>query len=933
MVSKVTRPRAGDAGPTEAAYRGASAYDRWGWGSHCVDCYPGNCPYRVYVKDGAIVREEQAGTFPVIEPGVPDMNPMGCQKGGSWSRLLSGGERILHPLRRAGARGEGRWEQVSWDDALGEIAERMLDAIQAAGPESIVRVGTPGQGGVQSIALAGAVFNKLGCTLTDVQAEINDWSPGIYVTFGRFDPCASNDDWFHSDVIVIWANNPAYSDIPLFHYITEARYHGAQVVIVGPDYSPSAPHADLFVPVRIGSDAALALSMCRVIVDEGLMDEGFVREQTDLPLLVRRDTRRFLRQRDIVEGGRDDMFCMFDERTGAVVEAPRTLALGAIRPALRGTYRARLADASEVDVVPAFVLLEERLRDYAPAAASGTCGVHPSVIERLARMVAGGKTHILDGWTFGKSYHGDLMERSLCLLLALTGNWGKQGAGIRSWAVGMFDGMFTWSSKPTPGPEAARALDATLTTMAGAMKAQDPTLTDEILSHEMAYRGAALGGNVPAAFFWLNHCGYREAWERAGWSDPSMKRTFSEYVQEAVGRGWWDGAQQPAPDAPPRVLFEIGGNLLRRTRGGQQQLLAHLWPKLYLVVSFDVRMTTTGLWSDIVLPAAHHYEKPNFPYTTPDVMNLTLSDRVVDPPEDTRTEWQFAQALARVLSARAVARGFTEFTSRLGMPVRLDNLYDQITGDGYFADDDTVINEMVTDSAATGTIPPDTTLATLREGGYVRFTGWGRSPMALAQASDLAPDRTHAPFRWQTEKKEPFPTLTRRAQFYIDHDWFLEAGEELPVHKEPPAQGGDYPLEMTGGHPRWSTNSTNMTNHVILNTHRGHPTAYVNDGDALARGIGDGDQMRVYNDVSEAFVEARVTPAVRPGQLIMYNGFEPYQFEGWRDTSNVEPGMVKWLHFAGGYGHLRYRALHWQPVPIDRGVRVEIEKAARAPGG
>ena len=113
--------------------------------------------------------------------------------------------------------------------------------------------------------------------------------------------------------------------------------------------------------------------------------------------------------------------------------------------------------------------------------------------------------------------------------------------------------------------------------------------------------------------------------------------------------------------------------MLRRTRGGQHQMLKHLWPKLKLIVSVDVRMTTTGLWSDIVLPAAHHYEKPNFPYTTPDVMNLTLSDRVVDPPEDTKSEWQFALALARKLSERAVAREYVEFQSRLGMPVRLDN--------------------------------------------------------------------------------------------------------------------------------------------------------------------------------------------------------------------------------------------------------------------
>jgi DMSO reductase family type II enzyme molybdopterin subunit len=912
----------------EARYRGALSYDRWGWGSHCVDCYPSNCPYRVYVKDSVIAREEQAATFDVVEPGVPDMNPMGCQKGGSWSRLLYGEERILHPMRRAGDRGAGRWTRISWDDALTEIADHMLDAIGGEGPESIIRIGTPGQGGAQSIALAGAVFNKLGCTLTDVQGEINDWSPGIYTTFGRFDPCASNDDWFHSDLILIWGNNPAYSNIPTHHYISEARYRGAQIVTIAPDYSPSAIHADMHVPVRIGSDAALALAMCRIIINEGLMQRAFVREQTDLPLLVRLDTGRFLRESDMVQDGRDDAFYLFDKVGQQVVAAPFTLELQGMMPALRGTFAVTLSDRSTVNVSPVFQLLQGRLQAYTAEAASAMCGVHPAVIHRLARLVAASKTHILDGWTFGKSYHGDLIERAMCLLLALTGNWGKQGAGIRSWAVGMFDGMFTWAAKSEPGWDAARALTATLDAAASAGRAQNPGATDEILIHQAGYAGARLGGNVPPAMFWFNHCGYREIWDRAAWGDPTMRRPLSSYVQEAIDEGWWQGAQYPAPEARPRVLFEIGGNLLRRTRGGQHQLLRHLWPKLDLIVSLDVRMTTTGMWSHLVLPAAHHYEKPNFPYTTPDIMNLTLSDRVVDPPADTKTEWQFALALARKLSERATSRGMLEFTSRLGMPVRLDRLYEDLTRDGYFAEDDAVINEMVVDSAAAGTIPADTTLASLRERGHVRFTGWGRSPMALAQASDLMPDRTHTPFRWQTELKQPFPTLTRRAQFYIDHPWFLEAGEELPLHKDAPAQAGDHPFEITGGHPRWSTNSTNMTNRLILNTHRGAPTVYVNPADALRRGISDGDAVRVHNDVSEAFVDARLAAPVRPGQLVMYNGFEPYQFAGWRDTSNIEPGMVKWLHFAGGYGHLQYRALHWQPVPIDRGVRAELERAA-----
>jgi DMSO reductase family type II enzyme molybdopterin subunit len=875
-----------------------------------------------------VLREEAAGDFETVEAGVPDMNPAGCQKGASWSQMLYGKERVLHPLRRSGERGEGRFERVSWDEALTEIADAMLDAIQESGPESIVRIGTPGEGGTQSMVLAGGVLNRLGVTSTDVQSEINDFNPGLYATFGRFDPCASNDDWFHSEQLLIWANNPAFSAIPWYHYIAEARYNGSEVVTIAPDYSPSAIHGDYFLPVRIGSDAALALSMCRVIVDEGLVNEPFVREQTDLALLVRTDDGRFLRQSDLQEGGSDGIFTLFDTRSGRIAEAPRTLDLGELEPALEGSYRATLSSGAEVEVVPAFALLRRRLEDYGPEQASAICGAHPDSIRELARKVARRRTQILLGWTTGKSYHGDLMERSMCLLLALTGNWGVQGAGIRSWAVGMFDGQFFLAGKPRPGQEATKELLQGQQAMLDAMLAQDPTLTEEILVAELSYQGAVPLRSSPSAFFWYHHCGYGEAWSQAGWNDPSMKRSFDDYVREATERGWWDRSIQPPPDKPPRVLFEIGGNLLRRQRGGQRMLLSNLWPKLRMIVSVDWRMSTTGLHSDIILPAAQHYEKPNFPYTTPDVMNLTLSDRAVEPAGESRSEWQITLMLAKKLSERAKNRGLLEIRNPFGESIRLDSLYEDISFDGALADDDAVIDEIVRDSALMGNIPADTTLESLREKGWVRFTDWGRSPMALAQASDLRQDQTHSPFRWQTEKKQPFPTLTRRAQFYIDHEWFLEAGEELPMHKEAPAQGGGHPFQITSGHPRWSVNSMNSTSRIILGTIRGEPVAHINDRDAAERGIENGKDMRVFNDVASVVVQARVTPAVQPGQLIMYNGFEPYQFKGWQDFSNVEPGMVKWLHFAGGYGHLRYRALHWQPVPIDRAVRVDIGPAA-----
>ena len=107
------------------------------------------------------------------------------------------------------------------------------------------------------------------------------------------------DDLHYSDLILIWSGNPTYTHIPNAHFIYEARYKGAYVVTIAPDYNPSAIHADEWVPVNIGTDAALALSMAQVIVEEKLYEPDFIVEQTDLPLLVRLDTEQFLRERDL----------------------------------------------------------------------------------------------------------------------------------------------------------------------------------------------------------------------------------------------------------------------------------------------------------------------------------------------------------------------------------------------------------------------------------------------------------------------------------------------------------------------------------------------------------------------------------------------------------------------------------------------------------
>jgi anaerobic selenocysteine-containing dehydrogenase len=118
----------------------------------------------------------------------------------------------------------------------------------------------------------------------------------------------------------------------------------------------------------------------------------------------------------------------------------------------------------------------------------------------------------------------------------------------------------------------------------------------------------------------------------------------------------------------------------------------------------------------------------------------------------------------------------------------------------------------------------------------------------------------------------------------------------------------------------------NLTNNIIMNTHRGTPFMNMNDKDAAKKGIKNGEEVRVVNDVGSMLIPVKVSASVRPGQVIVYNGFEPYMHREWYSQADVEPGMVKWLGMAAGYGHLNFRMFSWQPIPCDRAVRVDVER-------
>jgi anaerobic selenocysteine-containing dehydrogenase len=321
-------------------------WDRIAKGTHTRANCISACSWDVYVKDGVVWREEQAAVYEAPRPDVPDLNPRGCQKGACYSDLQTSASRVLHPLKRVGPRGSGRWQRISWDDAFGEIADGLIDAAVKEGTESILYDhGTTNAGYGPETSGEVRFAEAVSATIIDSWSGVGDMPMGAVQTWGMYNCEGTADDWFRSDYIVVWIGNPSVTRIPEMHFMHEARYRGAKLVVIAPDLSPTSAHADLWIPIKPDTDAAFGLAAARILVEEGLYDVDYVREQTDLPLLVREDTQRYLRESDLHGGGKDDRFYYWDEVAGALANVTgsqgddgRSIALGAARPALEGSF-------------------------------------------------------------------------------------------------------------------------------------------------------------------------------------------------------------------------------------------------------------------------------------------------------------------------------------------------------------------------------------------------------------------------------------------------------------------------------------------------------------------------------------------------------------------------------------------------------------------
>ncbi|MDY7081509.1 MAG: molybdopterin dinucleotide binding domain-containing protein, partial [Halobacteria archaeon] len=109
------------------------------------------------------------------------------------------------------------------------------------------------------------------------------------------------------------------------------------------------------------------------------------------------------------------------------------------------------------------------------------------------------------------------------------------------------------------------------------------------------------------------------------------------------------------------------------------------------------------------------------------------------------------------------------------------------------------------------------------------------------------------------------------------------------------------------------------------NQHRGEPHMFISRKAAEDKGIEDGDYVRVYNNYGEAKIQVKVSSQPADDQVIFYHAWDPYLYEGGKGLKDLIPGLVNPMHFAGGYGHLKYRFVNWQQQQINRHVCVDFE--------
>jgi nitrate reductase alpha subunit len=551
----------------------------------------------------------------------------------------------------------------------------------------------------------------------------------------------------NAELITLWGMNWIATKMPDAHWLTEARLHGARVVTIAPEYQSSTCKADRAIVIRAGSDGALALGLAHVIVRDRLYDEQFVSTQTDLPLLVRTDTKKLLLASDVIPGYTnadlstvelvepgaklppaaeqpvqyvpsdlreawgDQM--VWDTATGRPVvvthdDTGEFFPSGVV-PALEGRFTVALAAGGTVEVRPVFDAVKQHLEESCtPEQISAVTWVPVDAIEELAKDIAAhpAKTLFVEGMGPNHFFNNDNKDRTIILVAALTNNVGHYGGTVGSYAgnyrLPTFSGIAQWIYEDP--------FDITLDPGAKAK-------TNKRLKAESAH--------------YYNY------------GDRPLK----------VGNKMFTGKTHMP--TPTKTMHFANSNSLLGNAKGAHDVVVNTLPKIEMIVHHEWYWTASCEYADVVF-GVDAWPERQLPDVYGSVSNPFLQSWCTTPMErifETRDDMECNALVAAALGEQLGDTRFRDYWHFVfeGDPgVYIQRVFNAGNATrGYrFAD--------LHESCKRGT-PFFMLMRTTP-----KIVGWE-----------------------QTNESKPWYTKTGRLEFYRDEDEFIEYGENMPLHREP----------------------------------------------------------------------------------------------------------------------------------------------------
>ncbi len=309
----------------EDSYRQRWQHDKIVRSTHGANC-TGSCSWKIYVKGGIVTWETQQTDYPRTRPDLPNHEPRGCSRGASYSWYLYSGNRVKYPLVRSrlvrlwrkarktmspvaawksivedpvkrndyiSVRGHGGFVRAKWDEVNEIIAAANAYTAKTYGPDRVIGFSPIPAMSMVSYAAGSRYLSLLGGVCMSFYDWYCDLPPASPQTWGEQTDVPESADWYNAGFIILWGSNVPQTRTPDAHFYTEARYRGTKSAVICPDYSEASKFGDIWLSVKQGTDAALAMAMGHVILTEYHVKrkaqyfQDYVRRYTDMPMLVK----------------------------------------------------------------------------------------------------------------------------------------------------------------------------------------------------------------------------------------------------------------------------------------------------------------------------------------------------------------------------------------------------------------------------------------------------------------------------------------------------------------------------------------------------------------------------------------------------------------------------------------------------------------------